>query len=131
MAWLYPVAARDCIHTQTWPSRNSSQPLTPHAHASPNYRNPSICKQYALGNRAHLAGLNVVGLKRRGFSREDIHELRRAYKLLFSGSGTLRERTEAVAAEFGGHAQADEMLAFLREGGERAICVPRDGRDLS
>ena len=84
----------------------------------------------ALGNRAHLAGLNVVGLKRRGFSREDIHELRRAYKLLFSGAGTLRERTEAVAAEFGGHAQADEVLLFLREGGERAICVPRDGRDL-
>ncbi|WP_237480068.1 acyl-ACP--UDP-N-acetylglucosamine O-acyltransferase [Lichenibacterium dinghuense] len=84
----------------------------------------------ALGNRAHLAGLNVVGLKRRGFPREAIHELRRAYKLLFSGAGTLRERTEAVAAEFGGHAQADEVLAFLRDGGERAICVPRDGRDL-
>ncbi len=42
----------------------------------------------------------------------------------------LRERTEAVAAEFGGHPQADEVLAFLRDGGERAICVPRDGRDL-
>lgn len=84
----------------------------------------------ALGNRAHLAGLNVVGLKRRGFSREVIHDLRRAYKLLFAGSGTLRERTDAVAAEFGGHLQADEILTFLRDGGDRAICVPRDGRDL-
>ena len=83
----------------------------------------------ALGNRAHLAGLNVVGLKRRGFSREAIHDLRRAYKLLFSAPGTLKERTEAVAAEFGSHPQADEILSFLREGGERAICVPRDGRD--
>jgi len=84
----------------------------------------------ALGNRAHLAGLNAVGLKRRGFSREQIHDLRRAYKLLFAAPGTLRERTEAMAAEFAGHAQADEILSFLREGGERAICTPREGRDI-
>ena len=83
----------------------------------------------ALGNRAHLAGLNVVGLKRRGFSREDIHDLRRAYRLLFSLSGTLKERVEAAEAEFADHAQAAEILTFLREGGERAICVPREGRD--
>ena len=38
----------------------------------------------ALGNRASLAGLNVVGLKRRGFSHETIHDLRRAYKMLFA-----------------------------------------------
>ena len=36
----------------------------------------------ALGNRAHLAGLNIVGLKRRGFTREEMHDLRRAYRLL-------------------------------------------------
>ena len=83
----------------------------------------------ALGNRAHLAGLNVVGLKRRGFSREDIHDLRRAYRLLFSVSGTLKERVEATETEFASHAQAAEILTFLREGGERAICVPREGRD--
>ena len=34
----------------------------------------------ALGNRAHLSGLNIIGLQRRGFSREDIHSLRRAYR---------------------------------------------------
>ena len=48
----------------------------------------------ALGNRAALAGLNVVGLKRRGFSHETIHELRRAYKMLFNGGGSLKERVE-------------------------------------
>ena len=83
----------------------------------------------ALGNRAHLAGLNVVGLKRRGFSREQIHELRRAYRLLFSSPGTLKERVDAVAAEFADDAQVAEVLAFLREGGDRAICTPRDGRE--
>ena len=84
----------------------------------------------ALGNRAHLAGLNVVGLKRRGFTRDVIHDLRRAYKLLFAGPGTLGERTEAVAAAFDGHAEVGEVVRFLRDGGERAVCVPRDGRDL-
>ena len=51
----------------------------------------------ALGNRAHLSGLNIVGLQRRGFSRGDIHDLRRAYRLLFAAEGTLIERMEDVA----------------------------------
>ena len=80
----------------------------------------------ALGNRAYLAGLNVVGLKRRGFSREQIHELRRAYRSLFAPEGTLKERVENVAASFGGQAEVEEILTFVREGGDRAICVPRD-----
>ncbi len=43
----------------------------------------------AMGNRAHLAGLNIIGLRRRGFTREQIHEIRRAYRLLFADEGTL------------------------------------------
>ena len=54
----------------------------------------------ALGNRAHLAGLNIIGLKRRGFAREEIHDLRRAYRLLFADEGTLMERVEDVGGEF-------------------------------
>src|SRR4029078_12266470 len=49
----------------------------------------------ALGNRAHLSGLNIVGMQRRGFSREDIHSLRRAYRALFADEGTLVERLDA------------------------------------
>lgn len=79
----------------------------------------------AMGNRAHLAGLNLVGLKRRGFDRGTIHDLRRAYRLLFAQEGTLKERVEDVAAEFAGHPVVHEILDFLREGGDRAICVPR------
>jgi UDP-N-acetylglucosamine acyltransferase len=82
----------------------------------------------ALGNRAALAGLNVVGLKRRGFSHEAIHELRRAYKMLFSGRGTLKERVADVAEAFPDEEAVRQMVDFLREGGDRAICVPRDGR---
>ena len=78
----------------------------------------------AMGNRAHLAGLNLVGLRRRGFSREAIHDLRRAYRLLFAAEGTLKERVEDVAAEFSNHPQVHEILDFIREGGDRAICTP-------
>ncbi|MDR6870193.1 UDP-N-acetylglucosamine acyltransferase [Bosea sp. BE125] len=77
-------------------------------------------------NPAHLAGLNLVGLKRRGFSREQIHELRRAYRLLFADEGTLSERVEDVAGEFAAHPLIHEILDFIRNGNERAICVPRD-----
>ena len=83
----------------------------------------------ALGNRASLAGLNVVGLKRRGFSHEAIHELRRAYKMLFNGGGTLRERVDEVAEAFAGQDAVEQIVAFLRQGGDRAICVPRNGKD--
>jgi len=83
----------------------------------------------AIGNRASLAGLNVVGLKRRGFSHEAVHELRRAYKTLFSAAGTLKERIEEVAAAFPDQPAVQQVVAFLREGGERAICTPRAGRD--
>ena len=85
----------------------------------------------ALGNRAALAGLNIVGLKRRGFSRETIHDLRRAYRALFAPEGTLKERAEDVAAEFAAHPEVRRILDFLREGGERAICMPRAGKEDS
>lgn len=83
----------------------------------------------AMGNRAHLAGLNMVGLRRREFTREAIQDLRRAYRLLFAEEGTLKERVEDVALQFKGHAQVEEIIAFIRKGGERAICQPRREQD--
>ena len=80
----------------------------------------------AVGNRAHLAGLNIIGLRRRGFSREQIHDIRRAYRLLFADEGTLSERVDDVAAEFATHPFVHEILDFIREGKDRAICTPRD-----
>lgn len=79
----------------------------------------------ALGNRAHLSGLNIIGLQRRGFSRDDIHSLRRAYRALFADEGTLKERLEDVEQEFAGHPIVTEIVAFIRAGGKRALCMPR------
>ena len=83
----------------------------------------------AMGNRAYLAGLNLVGLKRRGFSRESIHDLRRAYRLLFAAEGTLKERVEDVASEFASHPQVHEILDFIRDAADRAVLTPREAKD--
>lgn len=82
----------------------------------------------AVGNRAHLAGLNLVGLKRRGFSREAINELRRAYRLLFAPEGTLQERIADVTKAFAGDSHVKAILDFLSETGDRSICMPEQGK---
>lgn len=78
----------------------------------------------ALGNRAKLIGLNLVGLKRRGFSRETVDALRRAYHLLFAPEGTLAERIADVTRAFADQAEVGAILAFLNAPGEHGICMP-------
>ena len=89
--------------------------------------NDIIPSATVTGNRAHLSGLNLVGLKRRGFSREDIHALRNAYRLLFAPEGTLAERMEEVATQFTGVAPVVEILDFIGADSSRAICQPKQG----
>jgi UDP-N-acetylglucosamine acyltransferase len=79
----------------------------------------------AIGNRAALGGLNIVGMTRRGFSRDAVHQLRRAYRTLFGPEGTLKERLADVEEEFAGDANVLKIVEFIREGGDRAICTPR------
>lgn len=80
----------------------------------------------AFGNRAHLAGLNLVGLRRRNFPREAIAALRRAYRLLFAAEGSMRERIEDVRGEFGEEPHVAAIVDFLRAAGDRPVCRPRD-----
>lgn len=79
----------------------------------------------AVGDRASLQGLNLVGLKRRGFGREQIHGLRNAYRLLFSNEGTLMERLADVEALFKDDVEVGHIIAFIRARSDRAICMPR------
>ncbi len=78
-----------------------------------------------LGNRASLAGLNIVGLKRHGFEREQIHALRKAYRLLFSQEGTLQERLDDVDKMFPEEVAVQRIVTFMRAKTDRAFCVPR------
>jgi UDP-N-acetylglucosamine acyltransferase len=80
-----------------------------------------------LGNRAYLAGLNIVGLKRHNFDREQIHSLRKAYRMLFSTEGTLVERLDDVEKMFSEDANVQRIVQFIKADGSRSLCVPRNG----
>jgi UDP-N-acetylglucosamine acyltransferase len=79
----------------------------------------------AMGDRARLTGLNIIGMQRRGFSRDDIQGLRSAYNFLFGDEGTLAERVDLVAERFSGIGPVDEVIAFIRADSSRAICQPK------
>ena len=70
------------------------------------------------GPLARLIGLNVVGLRRRGFPKAAIQRLHRAYEAMFFGAGTFRERLDAVAANDGDDALVGKMIAFIRSGSQ-------------
>jgi UDP-N-acetylglucosamine acyltransferase len=79
---------------------------------------------FAFGPKAELVGLNVVGLKRRGHSRADLHRLRQCYRALFLGAGEFRDRLAAVAADHGADPLVGKIVDFLRSGGSRPPMMP-------
>ena len=72
---------------------------------------------------AYLAGLNIVGLRRRGHSRDEIHRVRRAYRLLFLGEGTFAARMRTAEAEFAGDPLVATMLNFIRAKRSRPLMM--------
>lgn len=78
----------------------------------------------ALGDRARLSGLNIIGLKRRGFSRDDIHALRTAYRLLFAEEGTKTERLADVGEIYSDNVTVMEIVSFMSSDSPRGICQP-------
>lgn len=83
----------------------------------------------ARGNLATLDGLNLVGLKRRDFSREEIHTLRRAYRFLFGPEGTMEEKVVDAEKLFAGEKGVAEILEFIRGSSSRGLCTP--ARDVA
>lgn len=79
----------------------------------------------AMGDRARLRGLNLVGLQRRDFSRDEIHNLRTAYRLLFAQEGTLQERIDDVVELHGDNDTVMEIVEFVRADTSRAILQPK------
>lgn len=81
----------------------------------------------AVGNPAELSGLNLVGLKRRGFDREAIHNLRTAYRMIFSTEGTLRERVDDAAAIFPNDVLVQDVVKFIIAAKDAPLTLPRNG----
>ncbi len=74
-----------------------------------------------IGNRARLAGLNLVKLKRLGVARAEIHRLRRAFRTLFRTGGVFAERVAEVRAAYGGDTLIAEILAFIDAPSHRGL----------
>ena len=67
----------------------------------------------ATGNRAQLYGLNLVGLKRKGFSEQAINDLKRAYKIIFRSGLTQDEAFQKVRQEFPASPEAIHLVDFM------------------
>lgn len=77
-----------------------------------------------MGERARLSGLNLVGLERRGFSKEDVRQLRAAYRQLFASEGTFADRLDEVERQFGERGLVADVLGFIRAKSSRPLCQP-------
>ena len=74
-----------------------------------------------MGNRAWLAGLNVIGLRRRGYDRAQIHTVRAAFRLIFRGEGVFAERVEEARLSWGADSLVAELLAFIDAPSRRGL----------
>jgi UDP-N-acetylglucosamine acyltransferase len=83
----------------------------------------------ANGDYARLEGLNLIGLKRRKFSRDRIQAIRRAYRKLFLDPGQFAQRLDEAAREFAGDETVMEIIAFIRAGEHRPLCRPERSRE--
>jgi UDP-N-acetylglucosamine acyltransferase len=70
---------------------------------------------------AKLRGLNLIGLKRRGFSDETINSLKKAYKTLFMADLKLPDAIARIRSEISGCPEIDYLLTFI-ESSKRGIC---------
>jgi UDP-N-acetylglucosamine acyltransferase len=77
-----------------------------------------------VGDRARLAGLNLIGMKRRGVARDEINAIRAAYRAIFFGEGSLAERAEAAVETFGASPGALEIARFIAGHSARSFCTP-------
>ncbi|ADU96590.1 acyl-ACP--UDP-N-acetylglucosamine O-acyltransferase [Thermovibrio ammonificans] len=75
----------------------------------------------AQGNRARLEGVNIVGLKRRGFSREAIRTLTAAFEVIFKSDEPIQKALERALEEFGDSPEVRELVEFVRNS-KRGIC---------
>jgi UDP-N-acetylglucosamine acyltransferase len=74
-----------------------------------------------VGNRAKAYGVNLVGLRRGGYSRETIEAIKRCYTLLFRSKLKLEEGLERAEAELGHVEEVRYFVEFVRSS-KRGVC---------
>lgn len=82
----------------------------------------------ADGNPARLKGLNLVGLKRRGFSKERIFALRKMFSMLSNPDRKFEDRVAQIDQELGQGDDVRKVVEFLRQKRNRPLCLPDEGK---
>ena len=77
----------------------------------------------SIGNRNHLQGLNLIGLRRKNYENKKIMELNKAYNEIFS-SKNLHENLSKINGEFKDNELVGEIINFIAQDKKRAICTP-------
>lgn len=78
------------------------------------------------GNRASLDGLNIVGMKRAGFTKAQLHEVRAAQKMIFeSDEGALTDRAAQAGEAFSENLAVQQISAFMAAETSRKYCMPK------
>ena len=80
-----------------------------------------------LGERARLHGVNLVGMKRHGYARDQIQSVQQTVKALFADEGTMAERIAALRSRGQAEEAVENLLAFAEVESSRALCQPKPG----
>lgn len=76
------------------------------------------------GERAFLAGLNLIGLDRRGFTKDQVRTLQKAYNQIFAEDETLEQRLGKAEKDYADQPQVMELIQFAREKTRFPLCQP-------
>jgi len=77
------------------------------------------------GERAFLAGLNLVGLDRNGFDRSDVRIMQKAFSQLFSDSDTMDSRIEKVGDAYSDNESVQKIIEFAKQKSRFPLCQPQ------
>jgi UDP-N-acetylglucosamine acyltransferase len=79
------------------------------------------------GERAHLSGLNIEGLRRANVAKDEIHSLQKAFDIIFSGKNTLVESLKILETTFQQQHFVMDVVNFMKQKSERSFCRPKNG----
>lgn len=83
----------------------------------------------ALGNRAYLGGLNLVGMKRANIDKQSINKARKAFKDIFNSDIPIADAVVSVNEEMGDDPIVARILEFINASDNRSLCTPRINRE--
>lgn len=82
-----------------------------------------------IGVQAWLGGLNIIGMKRSGLARAEIHAMRHAVEMLFDRTKPVSVRADDLKAAFPDSQAVADLVHFIKADGHRSLCTPKISGD--